>query len=237
MNQQYTLSPDGFSEVRKRILQRAIPTLSIPIIVILSAKFYGGDSDLSNVAQTLLIAIVAVGFGIFISLKKQKQLYESYQLTIGETSIVREQQNTPTISIEKSEMQSITQAHNGDLVITSLTSAKDIISVPSQTANFEALRQELETLCPITIQEKKPLLIRLQWLIVIGVLALMGTVYIAENKIMVGFAGTALTVVMGYGIWSIQRNKNVDKRTKRMMWLSLIPILSILTLTIAKLTQ
>ena len=62
-------------------------------------------------------AFLAVGFGIYRGVNRQKSLLDSYTLNITNNLIIREQLNTPTISIYFSDIREIAKLKNGSFLI------------------------------------------------------------------------------------------------------------------------
>jgi hypothetical protein len=112
---------------------------------------------------------------------------------------------------------------------------RDIILIPAQIENYEQLETALNEIKPITTKGKTTSWIQLQRLLGLVAIALMICVYTVDNKIVVGVAGALFTVFFIYSFIQIQKSKNVDYRTKRSRWFTLIVVLSVLGLTIMKL--
>ena len=173
------------------------------------------------------IIIGALGFGLFKGINRQKGLFESYRLIINENEIVREQNNTQTISIPHNEVKSIIRSPKGILTIIG-NSHTDIIGVPSQINNSEKLTQILSQISPITDSDKIPLTEKYKGVLILLMLGLMATVYISKDKLIVGITGTILILFLGYSFYEIRRNKNIDKKTKNGIWWLLVVLLSVI---------
>jgi hypothetical protein len=68
------------------------------------------------------------------------------------------------------------------------------------------------------------------------VVGLMLCVYMVNNKIIVALAGTIFTAIMISSFVKIRSSKNVDHRTKKIVWWGLIVLASVITVMIFKLT-
>ncbi|MCT4589725.1 MAG: hypothetical protein N4A71_18020 [Carboxylicivirga sp.] len=110
------------------------------------------------------------------------------------------------------------------------------IIVPAQLERIDEMEESLRANCQ---EEEKPvktksILQKLTIPFVFLTIGLMGVVYISSNKILVGIAGLVLTVVLIWSFINIQRNKNIDKRTRRSSYWTILVLLSIIGITISK---
>ncbi|MEP1489134.1 MAG: hypothetical protein ABJL44_00820 [Algibacter sp.] len=238
MNQEFQIGKNGFNEIKKAIIIKTIPIAILASgtgLIISHFNTNGQASDINVFPLVIPIIIGALAFGLFKGINRQKGLFESYKLIINENEIIREQNNTQTISIPLNEIKSIIRNPKGILTIIG-NSNTDIIGVPSQINNSEKLNQILSQIKPIIDSDKKPLTEKYKGLFVILMLALMATVYISKDKLIVGITGTILILFLGYSFYEIQRNKNIDKKTKKGMWWLIIVFLSIIGNMYFKLT-
>ncbi len=219
------------------MLARAIP------LAILAASFGIGISyfnpnnqpDDANIMPFLIPCVFGlVALGLYLGVSRQKVLFESYCLTISDMQIVREQKNTPTIVLPLSHVSQIIKNSNGSFTIKGKTKL-DVIGVPAQIDNYGNLETSLHQICPLTTQTVEPLTQKLNFAIVVAMLGLMACVYLASNKIIVGISGTILSAVLIYSFIQIQRNKNIDSKTKRSSYTTILVLLSVIAITIYKL--
>jgi hypothetical protein len=233
--QQFKITPDGFKKIRKRLLLRVIPLMLVAVTVGIFIASQNQSAD----ALSLIIAIpfiaAAVIFGLYRGINRQKDLYESYILTLTDNLVRREQLNTPTISIYYNDIQEITKSNNGNFVIKG-PDAKNPINVSAQIDNYVLLENELNQIKPITIKSSDSPLQKYQFLFVLLTLALMTSVYLVSNKIVASVSGVSLIGILSWSLVSIRTNKNIDVKTKRAGWVVLIVIASIIAIMYNKLT-
>src|SRR3989442_9735237 len=111
--QTFKLNTEGLT---KRLLIRSIPTVLIAIFIWLSIFHIQGSSayvDATFYITPVVLIIGIFGFSIWRGIKRQKALLESYELTISDTLICREQLNTPDISILVTEVVEIAKHPKG----------------------------------------------------------------------------------------------------------------------------
>jgi heme/copper-type cytochrome/quinol oxidase subunit 2 len=248
--QTFRIKPDGYKEIRKKMLLWGIPSYIIMFGIVLTITFsidydrndqikpdsysYSDPYEWITWAIPVIIIASAASIGFFRALRRIKKAYESYELTISENLIAREQANTPTISIFLGEVEEIIKRRNKILMVRGKT-VRDMILIPAQIENYEQLETALNEIKPITTKGKTTSWMQLQRLLGLVAVALMICVYTVDNKIVVGVAGALFTVFFIYSFIQIQKSKNIDYRTKRSRWITLIVVLSVLGLTIMKL--
>jgi hypothetical protein len=234
----FKIRQDGFKEIKKKTLLRSIPILLIAVtvgITISTINSRGKDNDVNVLPFVIPLAILALGFGVYRGINRQKALFDSYTLTITNNLITREQYNTPTISIYFNEIKEIAKHKNGSFTIRG-KDVSDLIGIPSQIDNYSQLETTLEVIKPIVIKNKVPLLEKYQSLTGLVTAGLMLCVYTVESKIIVGLTGSALVALMIWSFIKIQKSKNVDNKTKKSVWWVLLVLASVIAVMIFKLT-
>jgi hypothetical protein len=246
----FRIKPGGYKEIRKKMLIWGIPSYLLMVTIVLTITFsidydrndqikpdtYNTSTpyDWLTLALPILVVASAACFGFYRALRRIKKAFESYELTISENLIAREQANTPTISIYLGEVEEIIKRRNKILMVRGKT-VRDMILIPAQIENYEQLETALNEIKPITTKGKTTSWMQLQRLLGLVAVALMICVYTVDNKIIVGVAGALFTAFFIYSFIQIQKSKNVDYRTKRRRWFTLIVVLSVLGLTIMNL--
>ena len=139
----FKLDKAGFKVKEKSIVLRSI---TIGIIATCAGVFvttYDQGNTLSDtifiVVPMILICIVA---GLWIGIRKQRKLWATYELVINDETIVRKQNNRPTITISKNEIQYIVESVKGIIAIKSLNN-NQLIVVPAGIENREELIKTL----------------------------------------------------------------------------------------------
>jgi hypothetical protein len=230
----YKNKKDGFKEIQKRAIRHTLPIVGLAMIFGLGISYSNQESRQFNTLPfVLLFGIGAGGFGIYRGIQRQKLIFESYVLTIDEDMIKREQLNTPIVRIAKNEINNILRHQNGGLIIQGRNKT-DVIIVSNQIENYAALMDELNQIIEIKFQPQKSTLDKLRIPILFGVLVLMAIVFIATNKYLVLTSGTILTVGLTWSFYEIQTSKNVDSKTKRSSWWTILVIISVIGTTAFK---
>lgn len=230
---------ERFNEFRKVFLLRAILLLAVWIpagLVLFTLGPIGQEMDMTPVLLTLPIAVAAGALGIFIAMKRQKQSFETYRLTLDANGITRETFNTPTISLPLSDIREIVKHRNSSFSIRG-KSRLEQIGIPAQIGDYEKLEQLLQEIMPITVKSQLPHFHTPigQALLGIITLGLMAAVYLSENSIVVEVSGTIILGILAFSLFTIQNDKNTDQRTKNLSWFVLLVMVFILSIMYTKL--
>lgn len=236
--EQFKIRPNGFKEIRKAMLMRSIPMILLAIFVGFAISYFNADTQQSNVniyPFLVPLTLIALGFALFRIIKKQKEQFESYRLTIDDNGITKEQLHFPTISIATAELTEIRKNANRSFTVKG-SSTFHTINIPSQIENYEKLEKLLNEIRPISMISPPALYQKLQGMLSIVVIGCIAVVYISKDKIIVSLSGTVLLAVLGYSFFVLQKSKNVDKQMKKMTWWSVLVIASIIVMMYNKLS-
>lgn len=236
--EQFKIRQDGFKEIRKAMLIKAIPISLLAAFGGLAISHFntnGQQSDVNVFPFVIPIVLGALAFGLYRGVNRQKEIFDSYRLTLDNNGITREQHNTPTITISNTDVSEIIKNSNGSFAIKG-NSSLNVIGVPSQIDDYEKLEKSLAEIRKISSKSSEPFLQKFRGLLSILTIGLMAAVYISKDKIIVGVSGTVLLVVLGYSFFEVQRSKNVDSKTKKEMWWLILVTASIVGVMCYKLT-
>lgn len=229
MNTIFTINENGRKALQKTTLKRTFVIVIPLIITVILINYYqrGGQSE-DLILLLLLIPIIgsAMGIGVFIGMKRQKKAFESYTLTISDQEIIREQLNTPTISIPFADIKSIDRNAKG-FTIRSSSSAKDIIQIPAQIDNIEELGVLLSQIQPIGGEVEKTLIEKHSNLFTILSTGLVLATLASNNKSVVSICGVLVLLLLGYSFYELQTSKNIDRKTKNTSWVILLVLISL----------
>ena len=181
------------------------------------------------------IVLGALAFGLYRGVNRQKEIFDSYRLTLDNNAITREQHKTPTITISNTDVIEIVKNSNGSFTIKG-NSPVNVIGVPSQKDDYEKLEKSLAEIRKISLKSSEPFLQKFSVLLSILTIGLMSAVYISKDKIIVGVSETILLLVLGYSFFEIQRSKNIDSKTQKGMWWLILVTVSFIGVMYYKLT-
>ena len=102
--EQFKIRQDGFKEIKNAMLIKAIPISLLAAFGGLAISYFntnGQQRDVNIFLFVIPIILGALAFGLYGSVNRQKEIFDSYRLTLDSNSISKKQYNTPTIIIFK----------------------------------------------------------------------------------------------------------------------------------------
>jgi hypothetical protein len=238
--QQYKIKPNGFAEVRKKMLMRVIPTMAIAAIggIVIAQVNSGGKTGDTNILPFFIPTIIVVmAFSIFRSVNRQKKLFATYTLTIDDNVITRQMHNTPEITIYFHEVKEIIKSMEGGFTIKG-SDPSDIIIIPVQVENYEELEALLNQVKPvITPPASLSVIQKLRPILSLAAAGAMVAVFVSDNKIVVSIAGILGLCLLGWTFFYLSKSKNIDKKTRGSRWAFLLVMIAMVAIMVVKLTS
>jgi len=236
MKEQFKLEPEAIKRLGRKILIRTelFGLLAAGIGVLIGMRNVSSDNIFPMLVIMIPLWSLLTLLGSYHGMKRQKALLNSYILTFDGEFIIREGKNVPTIRHAYQDITEIIKNPHGSYLIKA-KSMRDAIIVFRGIGQPQKLEQLLCQIRPITNPQPKTLNKYLAWSLVPGAMLLIVAVVLSNNKIIVALCGPVLAVIMVYSLLETQRSKQVDKKTKRGAWLILLPLLSIIWITVIKL--
>ena len=157
---QFRLQQDAYKKVRKKFLLIFLPLMVFAAGVGFSIAHFNGEEkggDITYLIFALPIALLVIVPTMLKTLKRQKEQFQSYRLTIEDTLLVREQKDTPTIELSFLDVKEIIKVGNGSFVIQGLQKG-DSIQVPAQIEEYELVESSLNSIMPVTTKLSKSLM-------------------------------------------------------------------------------
>jgi len=229
---QFKISPEGILGFKKKLLLRSLitPVIGVATGVVLEL-FKFKDEPFGSTTMLLFYIPVFIGVGVFsyfYSLKKLQKTLKSYVLSIDQEIITRQQWNTQTISIAKSEIKKIIKNKNGTFTILGPQSL-NMIGVPAGIENSEELEQILSKFHEIKYIVASGIIKKgLTYLSSMVFLASFLVVFISENKWAGLIAGSVVFIGMVIYLVVVQRSKNVPNNLRRNSLFVIIPLFAII---------
>jgi hypothetical protein len=235
---EYKIKMNAFKEIKKKMIftsiLKSLVTFSVGIYIV-TVNMKTEKNDINVLPYVIPLLLLPLGFGIFIGIKRQKKLIESYRLIINEESIVREQFNTSEIAIPIHQISTITKHKNGTITIQGKDKT-DTIAIPVQIENYNEILKKIAVFTPIKEIEKENYLQKYSGILTFFTIGLMFCVYALKNKIIVGVSGVLLILFLIYSFIAIGKSKNIDNQSKKIRWMLLIVLVSIVGVMTLKLT-
>lgn len=238
--QQFRIKPNGFAEVRKKMIIRVVPTMLIAAIVgivIAQVNSQGKTGDSNMLPFFIPFFLLVMAFSVFRSINRQKKLFGSYTLIIDDNVITRQMVNTPEITIYFHEVKEIIKSMEGGFTIKGLEPS-DIIIVPVQVEKYAELEALLNQVKPVIAPPASLYLLQKGRIFLsLAAAGAMVAIYVSDNKIVVSIAGVLGLCLLGWTFFYLSRSKNVDKKTRSSRWAFLLVMAAIIGIMVVKLTS
>src|SRR5687768_15679728 len=155
----FTTIKDRFHEVRKKILIAIISVYGVAVFIVLFI-FSSSKTEIDNSwIFTLMLIAPVLAFTTYRNIKRQKKIFETYRLSITDDAVIREQDNTPTITISKNTIKKIIRTTAGMYCVIGESQFNAIV-IPAQIEDRDDLHQVLSEIMPITAKKSGT---ALQW--------------------------------------------------------------------------
>ena len=216
MNKVFEIKANKFEEIKKQLIIKTLPILLISIALGFAISFLNAKKGdlLSTWLIMITLLFLVYGYSLFSDLKKQKMLFRSYKLIFSEHNVIREQINTPLITILFDDIKSIAKNKNGSYTIKGKITSETIL-VPAQIDDYETLEMLFNQIRPIENFSQPAFDEKYKIPIVILTLFCLGTVYISVNKILVGICALILSGLLIRSLIKVKNNNNIDRKTKK----------------------
>ena len=211
-------------------------TVILLIIVVLPAFMSDDPGRFDTLPYLLPLFLGVVVFSIFTGIKKQRSLFESFTLIIDDEKIVRESLNTPTLIIYRKDITKIIRHANGSFVIQGKSKLNPIVA-PAQMEDYRQLESMLNEIKTITVLTSRTFLEKMFIPLSFSGVIFMGLTILSENEIVTLLSSILVVLMFLVSLIVIQQNKNVDKKTKRLSWVVLIPLAAFISMIVSKLSE
>lgn len=199
--------------------------ISASVVFLLLPLLDDGPND--SLIFTLVLLIPVFGFTGWQNIKRQKRMFESFQLTITEDAVIPEQLYTPTITIPRNRINEIFRTGAGVICIVG-DSKLNAIGVPAQIENRDALEQALSEISPIVSKSQWTPKVLLQLVAVLAIIIGCPIGLLVGDRLVMTISGVLLCAFLVLGFILIRRSKNFDSRMRRMSYVVFFPVVAIL---------
>lgn len=231
---EFSLHEQGINDIKSRSRKRSLVMRMIIVpavfVIFLGRNDWSFDGlftlqSLITFGLTLLFFSIFSRIGVNRGLNRLQQQMESFTLSITDDALLRRQLNTPDVKIPKDEVKRITRSVEGSLSVRG-SGQQDVIHIPAGIENQDALEAQLNQICPITVSSQPTS--ALSWLLVSAAIGSMVGVYISTHKWVVATCGIFTVAVLLWALIAGTNNKQLDRRTKRALWIILLPTAAVI---------
>ena len=232
----YGVKPEGYRTIQKRVIFGGCISLAIAL---LGFGFLVKPSSGRDYAAYGFAAATVIIFGVVVfsrSLRRFREVWSTYSLTIGDDYILKQQAHYPDIRINKDEIKVIQKSFTGDIVVKARDWRKFII-IPSSLHGLEEVERQLGTWKPVTIYSKRKMVLTMFAALFLLLVCLgFGVYFLSGHKPTVAMAYGGLMVIgilTLVGMRELRRIPNLDDRAKPKRWQFVLLIVNIILLLIS----
>lgn len=234
----FTTRPGSFREIRKK----TIPVMTgifaglFLLAVVVPALIRSEPESWTTLPLAFLIFAFITGWATWSTLRRQKRSFETYRLSIDAEKLVRAQFNTPTITIYIKDITEIVRNVNGSFTVVG-TNQLNAIGIPSQIEHYDDLRTTLQQIHAVKERSERTFAEKIFIPASLSAALLIAITTISENDAVNLLCSTMIVCIMVAGMIVIFATKNIDRRTKRLSWIFLIPVISYVARIVSLLGQ
>ncbi len=208
----------------------AFIVLAIPIVgVLYYLQQPEADRGVTLVSCLIVLPIswVAGGFGLWRGYSRRRAVLQGFQVILERDEITRVAPGFPDLTLFRDEIQDLTEIPGGGLAIRTADPRRRI-DVPTALVGYEELRAALAGWKPVRVLPRSARLGRAVQIALLAAVvgALLATMF-SMNLYVIIPCGLFLIAFGVWALWSTQRNPQVDRRTKLLMWAFLLPLLGV----------
>jgi hypothetical protein len=195
------------------------------VLVVTGLRF--GEDSLPALFFFAPILIVAGAFGGYLGASAFRERLASYTITLEGQGITRSQRGLPDLTIDQDEIADLLEAPGG-LIVRSEVPYREI-HIPRALEGYDELRTLLNQIKEVQPFPQRPwyfsspIQIGGVFLMLAGFL----TTVASDNPYVLVPCSVFVIIAFLSCLWLIQRNPQIDTRTKALSWMILLPLFSV----------
>jgi hypothetical protein len=224
----YRLAPAYYAALKRRLIFTAVPIICAAGAVGYLAGLLQGGATLAHVGIFMGLTFIFFVFTIPRSYRQQRDLAQSYQVTLNGDTLTRTQDGAQEINVTRSGVARITETPGKGLGIIAINS-KLRFGIPATLEGYDELRKTLATWH--SIQAVKPK--GMYWqavavpLLALVLICLFAVAIVSNDKVLVTATGGIAIAMSVASALVILKSPQVDAKTKSKLWLVSIPLLAL----------
>lgn len=217
----YGVKPEGYKVIQKRVMLGGYLSLAVAL---LSVGFLVKPASGRDFVAFGLTAVTVLIFGVVVftrNVRRIREVWSTYTLTIGEDYILKQQSHYPDIRIGRDEMKVIQKAATGDIVVKTRDWRRFII-IPRSLHGLAEVEHLLGAWMPIKLNSG--------WIMVLAAsaavfffLGCLGAIryFLSGQKpsLMTIYGVVIVVMILALvGMRELRRIPNLDDRAKPKRW-------------------
>lgn len=226
----YRVSPAG----RRRLQWKAARTSFLITLVMMgiagTLAFRAQEPVPQRTLGWILIYLLCVLIGgAWLNIRSAARAWALYVLELGADQLRRTQQGGPEVILARAGIAAIEELPGQGLLVRS-ADEKNFVFIPAEISEFGELREHLQAWAPIRVVRRAEAA-RRKWLglgAAFGVSGWLIATMLSHAWLVVLPSSFFLSVLLLWSFVEAQRSEGLDRRTKRMTWITLLPVLGLM---------
>jgi hypothetical protein len=166
-------------------------------------------------------------FQVYRQMRRLRRIWQSYRIFIEDGLIARHIEGFPELRVSKANVISIEERASGDLVIHTVN-PQAAFGISRDILDIGSLRKELETWGAFRPTKSRGLW---RWPLRIFIFLAFGVAFLGINPWLTVVISPLLIAVMIWSFVQIQKNKQLPRRTKLMVFIVIFPVVGLIGAT------
>jgi tetratricopeptide (TPR) repeat protein len=233
MSRTFQLSEEYFKRLRKLTLTYTVPVLVIGIAAVVYFENSQDSGSPTLRLPALLSTFVIAGISLYITLRRQKKLWRTFRVTVDEDSVSRTQEAHTPVTIRATEIERIKESPGRGLTVLAQKRGTPLL-IPDTLSDYDECRSLLSRWAPIETV-RGPLNRALLLVIAFAIVGIFVVFDRTKDPSLVVPFGVAVAALLIFSHVKLQRNPDIDRRTKRWSWIGLLLVLQVVVRVVAAL--
>ena len=174
-------------------------------------------------AMAIPLLCIAGFFGVRQALRRQRLAWQSFELSLTPEGLHRRMAGYPDVEIRRDEISAIEERPSG-LVVRSRPGGQALL-IPKGLVGFDEVRQHLTAHHSIQKPGGDTNRLVSQMLAVVATVGVFAVVFLSTDPRVVVPLALIMLAGAAWTIWAVRRSPDIDERTKRTIWIVLMPAL------------
>lgn len=223
---EFRLGEEFFQNYRRAILTRVLPVMLLAGLAGLAIGRVGPDMPLGVTIVITGVVLVLMLLSTRRGYLQQVQRLRGFRILLSADGLQRTQPGLTDVFIQADQINRVLEYPGKSLMVCGPTPLK-VIHIPATTEEFQKIRELVGAWHPVEVGASAPFSGQLPTLSGVASIGALMTVFMSENAVIVTALGVVLVVILGWALFSLRKNPNLDAKIKRSAWLVLLPMCAI----------
>jgi hypothetical protein len=227
----FRLPPEAFEQERARVLRGFYAAYLMALIGATTFGFRALDFSpgaplfisIGAVTLCLMLSMSIAFWGIFRGLRLRKRRWNSFELEVTDSELIRREADVPDLIIRRDEITGCDETVDRGLFIK--TGHPDrFVFVPASLDGYNELKAELSKTLAIPAPRLRDPMYRSPFFIAAVCLVAWSVVWTSDQREPVVLGGFVLTVFLVTSFFVVNRSRRFSPAARRLAWLYLVAV-------------